>query len=75
MKRKRMIKTAKRDLERLKQQKMLDESLKELKEETGIDNFKLMMGDEKERMRRKFRLWQDKMMDDLNDKKEKNERD
>jgi hypothetical protein len=64
IRRKRMIKTTKRDLEQLKQQKMFDEALTELKKETGVDFMKLMIGDEKERMRYKFRLWQDKMKDD-----------
>jgi hypothetical protein len=52
-------------LEHLKQQKILDEALERYKKETGIDYMKWLMGDERERMKYKFRQWQDKMKDDL----------
>lgn len=46
-----------------KKQTLFQQALSELKKETGIDHYKLITGDEKERKRLNFKHFQEKLLE------------
>lgn len=46
-----------------KKQSLLNQALKELKRDTGVDFYKVITGDEKEKQRLKFKQHQEKLLE------------